>query len=89
MDSRYSKDQLLEFYRAQADTSHTSINVADLYVGGWNPEITTSTNNDTWVRRDEQKDVTGPEVCWDMSGSVEPLGLREMTEEEKEVYIVF
>ena len=86
-DCRYSKDQLLDFYRTQADTQTTHINIADLYVGGWNPEISTSANNDTWVRRDEQREVYGPEVCWDASGSVEPLSLREMTEEEKEVFI--
>ena len=85
IDSRYSKDQLLDYYKVQADAPHTSINIADLYVGGWNPEISASTNNETWVRRDEQKENFGPEVCWDMSGSVEPLGFRELTEEEQEV----
>lgn len=84
-DSRYSKEQLLDFYRVQAEgpSSHT---ISDLFVGGWTPEASSAINNDTWNSRESFKESNnGPEICWDYEGSIQPLGLIEMNEDEKEV----
>ena len=84
-DSRYSKEQLLDFYRAQAE-GPLSCSIADLFVGGWTPEASSATNSDTWNSRDSFKESNnGPEICWDYDGSIQPLGLIEMDEDEKEV----
>ena len=40
----------------------------------------------SWGRSEQGREVqTGPEICWDRDGTIEPLGLVEMDEEEKEV----
>ena len=54
---------------------------------GWEPSAANGVLSGAWSRRDEQaKDsVPGPEVCWDRDGLVAPLGLVDMSEEEKEV----
>ena len=84
-ESRYSKDQLLDLFRAQEKSGVSNVNLSDLYVDGWNPNYTNGTTNGGWGKRDDHKDATGPEICWDHEGSVHPLALAEMTEEEKEV----
>lgn len=40
-----------------------------------------------WGRSNEhgKENPPGPDVCWDREGTMQPLGLSEMTEEEKEV----
>ena len=54
----------------------------------WNPCEGTPTVNGSWNKRDDYKDShSGPEICWDHSGQVEPLALTEMNDEEKDVSI--
>ena len=56
-------------------------------MGGWNPGTASSSFNGTWARQDDHRESsTGPEVCWDYDGSVQPLGLVDMADDEKEVY---
>lgn len=64
------------------------MNLNDLFVDGWNPGNTNGTNNGGWGKRDDNKDISGPEICWDHEGSVHPLALAEMTEDEKEVRLI-
>jgi len=86
MDARYSKEQLLDLFRAQADSGGSHKNAAEHLIEGWNPSAISSAGNGTWNRRDDYKDGNnGPEICWDHEGSIEPLGLIDMSEEEKEV----
>lgn len=85
-ESRYSKDQLLDLFRAQADSATSSKNLSDFFVGGWNPGDASTNSNGTWSKKDDHKDsAAGPEVCWDHEGKVLPLGMIDITEEEKEV----
>lgn len=85
-DTRYSKDQLLNLYKAQRDSGALNKNVADYFAADWNPGTETSPVNGAWGRREDSKDnPSGPEVCWDHDGQMEPLGLLDMTEDEKEV----
>ncbi|KAL8711887.1 MAG: hypothetical protein Q9220_003831 [cf. Caloplaca sp. 1 TL-2023] len=86
-ENRYSKDQLLDLFRAQAKVGSSSASISDLFVDGWNPASTNGTSNGGWSRKDEFKDGTiGPEICWDYSGNVQPLALVDMTEQEKEAF---
>ncbi|KAL4778163.1 hypothetical protein BJX76DRAFT_343966 [Aspergillus varians] len=88
-DTRYSKEQLLDLYKAQRDTGILTKNVADYFVADWNPHIETPAVNGAWGKRDDHKDnSTGPEVCWDHGGQIEPLGLVDLTEDDKEIFSV-
>ena len=74
-------------FRAQGRAGQINHNVSDLYVDGWNPGSVNGTVNGGWGRKEDQKDPSnGPEICWDHEGSVQPLSLVEMSEEEKQVY---
>ncbi|KAL4879103.1 hypothetical protein BJY04DRAFT_194245 [Aspergillus karnatakaensis] len=88
-DTRYSKEQLLDLYKAQRDTGILTKNVSDYFVADWNPHNEPASANGVWGKRDDHKDnSTGPEVCWDHGGHVEPLGLVDMTDDEKETFSV-
>ncbi|KAL8932899.1 MAG: hypothetical protein Q9216_006623, partial [Gyalolechia sp. 2 TL-2023] len=87
LETRYSRDQLLDLFRAQPKAGPSNIPVSDLYEEGWNPPSANGTPNGTWSRRDEMKDgPSGPELCWDHDGNVQPLGLMDMTEEEQAAF---
>lgn len=86
VDARYSKEQLLDLFRAQAESGSLYKNASEHFIEGWNPSAPSSAANGSWNRRDDYKDGTsGPEICWDHEGSIQPLGLIDMSEEEKEV----
>ncbi|KAL8632071.1 hypothetical protein Q9189_002214 [Teloschistes chrysophthalmus] len=78
---------MLNLFRAQPDGVSPGFDIRDLYVDGWNPMPSRGMTNGGWSRKDESEDIAnGPEICWDHNGSVLPLGLSEMTEQEKEVF---
>lgn len=86
-ESRYSKDQLLNLFRAQYKSEQVTTNVAEYLVEGWNPDIASTATNGRWAGKDGFKDGTsGPEICWDYEGVSHPLGLNEMGDDEREVY---
>ncbi|RAH78312.1 hypothetical protein BO86DRAFT_391863 [Aspergillus japonicus CBS 114.51] len=87
-ETRYSKDLLLNLYKNQRDTGSLGKNVAEYFVADWNPHSSeTSPVNGAWGKREDSKDnPSGPEVCWDHGGHVEPLGLVEPTDDEKELF---
>lgn len=77
---------MLDLFRAQSDGGPLGPDVSDLYVDGWSPMPSRGMTNGGWSRKDEhEENAHGPEICWDHNGSVLPLGLSEMTEQEKEV----
>ncbi|KAL8665732.1 MAG: hypothetical protein Q9202_002042 [Teloschistes flavicans] len=78
---------MLDLFRAQSDGGPLGPDVSDLYVDGWSPMPSRGMTNGGWSRKDEhEENAHGPEICWDHNGSVLPLGLSEMTEQEKEVF---
>ena len=85
-ESRYSKDQLLDLFRTQDRNGFTNTRINDLHVDGWSPGTINGTSNGGWGKRDDNKEVAGPDICWDREGSVNPMAMQEVTEEEKEVY---
>lgn len=62
-DTRYSKSQLLDFYKAQPE-SELNQELPDLYMPGWEPSTANGVAAGAWSRRDDQsKDhAHGPEV---------------------------
>lgn len=84
---RYSKDQLLDLFKAQSTTDGgLKDGLQTLYVGGWQPDLPNGTPSATWGRNDHPRDnQPGPDICWDRSGNVEPLALVDMDDEEREV----
>lgn len=60
--------------------------MGDHFLASWDPHDDTAATNGAWAKKEDQKDSPpGPEVCWDYLGHYEPLGLIDMTEEEREV----
>jgi PERQ amino acid-rich with GYF domain-containing protein len=84
-EARYSKEQLLDMYRAQRESGSLGKNVEDCFVADWDPHMVTLPVNGAWGKRDDHKTSAGPEVCWDHGGQAEPLGLTDMSDGEKEV----
>ncbi|KAF3388936.1 GYF domain-containing protein mpd2 [Penicillium rolfsii] len=85
-DARYSKEQLLELYKAQRDTGSLNKHVEDYFVADWDPHTVSTPMNGAWGKRDDHKTSAGPEVCWDHGGQAEPLGLTDMSDGEKELF---
>lgn len=83
-EARYSKEQLLDLYKAQWEAGALSKNVEDYFVADWDPHMVTPPVNGAWGKHDH-KTSAGPEVCWDHGGQSEPLNLTEMSESEREV----
>ena len=84
-ESRYSKDQLLDLFRTQERNGFPGTDVNDLFVDGWRPGAVNGTSNGGWGKRDDLKEAAGPDICWDHEGSVNPIAIQEMNEEEREV----
>lgn len=86
-DTRYSKEQLLDLYKVQLNSEGgLRDGLPNLYVGGWQPELTNGSGSASWGRSEHSRDSQpAPDICWDKDGSVEPLGLIDMDEEEREV----
>ncbi|EPS33717.1 hypothetical protein PDE_08679 [Penicillium oxalicum 114-2] len=85
-DARYSKEQLLEMYKAQREAGYLSKHVEDYFVADWDPHTVSTPTNGAWGKRDDHKSSAGPEVCWDHGGQAEPLGLTDMSDGEKELF---
>ncbi|MCJ1400360.1 hypothetical protein MMC11_003565 [Xylographa trunciseda] len=88
-DSRYSREQLLDIFRTQGDSGILFKSPSEHLIEGWNPNTSTAASNGAWNRRDDHKDGSnGPEICWDYEGSIQPLGLLDVSEEEKELFSI-
>ena len=85
IDPRYTKDRLLDIYKAQQSADAPSRDVANLFVGNWDPGHSNGTNGRGWGKSHDARDSHGPTVCWDANGSVHPIGLEEMSEVERSV----
>lgn len=83
-ENRYPKDSLLSLFRQITLDSDDGLDA--LYAGGWEPQSMNGASGGAWGRSNEhgKENPPGPDVCWDREGTMQPLGLSEMTEEEKE-----
>lgn len=85
-DTRYSKDAILDIYKAHQASVSSNDNVARLFVNNWNPEQQNSSGTRGWGKSNDTRDHNhGPEICWDQSGEVQPIGLQDMSEVERSV----
>ena len=86
-EHRYSKEQLLQLFHTQHEADDLSDGLSSLFVGGWEPNATNGSSSTSWSRReDNSKDYAlGADICWEREGASLPLGLNEMTEDEKDV----
>lgn len=86
-DTRYSKDQLLDLYKAQLSSEGgLREGLSSLYVGGWQPDVSNGPTSAGWGRTEHSRDSQpAPDICWDRDGAGEPLGLMEMDDEERDV----
>ena len=87
-DTRYSKSQLLDLYRSQ-QTSDGGLRdgLPSLYVGGWQPDTANGAHSAGWSRNEHNRESQpGPDLCWERDGGVEPLGLTEMDDQERELF---
>lgn len=78
---RYSRDQLLSLFQANGIESADASN---LFVSGWNPTHVNGTARG-WGKSSEGTVPQDPTVCWDVAGSVKPIGLQDLSVEEREV----
>ncbi|KAK5112256.1 hypothetical protein LTR62_004417 [Meristemomyces frigidus] len=87
-DSRYSKEQLLDFYKTQQGTDGgLKDGLPDLFVGGWHPDLPNGSSSAGWGRSEHVRDTQpGPDLCWDRNGSMHPLGLTDMNDEERDLF---
>lgn len=85
---RYSKQELLEIFKFQQQSRVTDeSHVSRLFADGWAPnEPQGSSNRAGWGKNSDGKDCSAPEICWDFNGSTQPVGLVEMSEEEKRLF---
>lgn len=84
MDTRYSKDQLLELFREQRDAGDLDNDVSHLYVGDAETGYVNGQSQGRWSRREDttQDAAAGSEICFERNIISEPLGLTDMTEED-------
>lgn len=87
---RYPREQLLDVVRDMSKTAAAEESVSELLAGTWLPSIVNGSLDESAKSEDKDKDgMSGLDVCWDREGNAHPLGLTEMTDEEKEVYKPF
>jgi PERQ amino acid-rich with GYF domain-containing protein len=84
-DPRYTKDRILDIFKTQQNSDAPRRDVSNLYVGNWDPGHSNGTNGRGWGKSHDGRDNHGPTVCWDANGSVQPIGLEEMSEVERSV----
>lgn len=85
---RYPKNQLLDLFKAQhSSDGGLKDGLPSLYMPGWEPSIANGATSAGWGRTEHARDhAPGSDICWDRDGSIEPLGLTEMDDEEREVH---
>lgn len=85
-EARFSKNKLLEIYKTHQNTDESNIDVSRLFMNNWDPTHSNGVNGRGWGKSNDTRDQSyGPEVCWDQSGQIQPIGLEEMSELERMV----
>jgi PERQ amino acid-rich with GYF domain-containing protein len=81
---RYSKSQLLDIYRTQMETGASNGDISHLFENGWDPKQSNGANGrSSWGKISDGRDAQGPNIAWEPKGDIQPIGLEEMSEEEK------
>lgn len=86
LETRYSRSQLLDLFKEQRDAGDLETDLSELYVGESDASHGSNGNEGgKWGRHEPKENGVGPDICWDRGGGIEPLGLMDMTDAEKEV----
>ena len=84
-ESRYTKEQMLQVYQGQKMSGTLRKDLTRLFEGTWDPIKATSTDGGSWSKYENKDATIGPDVCWDSTAGNQPLGLVDMTDEERMV----
>lgn len=83
-DNRYDKDTMLDIWRTEQAKGSSNGDVSRLFVDNWDPGHSNGAPTRGWAKaNDSNGNSYGPHVCWNESGSTVPIGIQEMTEDEK------
>ncbi|RFU29861.1 hypothetical protein B7463_g6465, partial [Scytalidium lignicola] len=85
-ETRYSKDQLLDIFRSNQGSETANGDVSRLFTSTWDPGHSNGANGRGWGKTNDSRETHGPEVCWDQNGTVQPIGLEEMSALEKSIF---
>ncbi|KAK3389760.1 hypothetical protein B0H63DRAFT_464286 [Podospora didyma] len=82
---RYSKEELLDIYKSN---SHANIDPSSLYMPNWNPNQVNGVSSRGWGKGsgDSSHVPQDPTVCWEQNATVLPIGLQDMTAEERRTF---
>lgn len=73
-------------FKRQGESGSLGKTLSSLLVGGWDPSLSNDASSGFWNKKEDQKEGgPGPDICWDAEGTVQPLGLMDLTDDEKEV----
>lgn len=75
---RYSKEDMLSIYASQKELGLLGANLSRIFAGPWDLDAFETVSSNT-------KDP-GPEVCWNPEPVLEPLGMRDMDDIERQVW---
>lgn len=77
-DVRYTRDEMLGIFKIQHGNGALAGDLPRVFAGPWD------LSNGILHKPDSEK--TGAEICWNSQPTSLPLGLEDMTEEEKQVW---
>ncbi|KND91550.1 GYF domain-containing protein mpd2, partial [Tolypocladium ophioglossoides CBS 100239] len=80
--SRYTKDELLDMYRPQRAGDDPS----RLFISGWDPSSINGSNARGWGTSGDNHVPQEPGACWELNGDTTPMGLHDLSVEEKEAF---
>ena len=78
---------MLEIFQTLDDESLSNGLLPSSLSEGWLPSSASGSNRTDWNRKEELRDQQqhNLDVCWTFENSIQPMGLIEMDDEEKEV----
>ncbi|KAM0369410.1 hypothetical protein ACHAPZ_002950 [Fusarium culmorum] len=82
LPARYTREELLDIYSSQKPTG----DVSHLFAPGWNPGQMNGHAPRGWGKSNDNHIPQEPGACWNDSGESAPMGLQDMSVEEREAF---
>ncbi|CAM1511008.1 Fc.00g085210.m01.CDS01 [Cosmosporella sp. VM-42] len=80
--SKYTREDLLDVYRTQRGNDDAS----RLFIQGWNPGHINGNSARGWGKPNDNHIPQEPGACWDDAGDTAPMGLQDLSLQEKEAF---
>ncbi|KAI9163817.1 Ribonuclease P protein subunit p29 [Paramyrothecium foliicola] len=80
--ARYTKEDLLDMFRSQKPHDEPT----RLFIPGWNPNHVNGSQTRGWGKSSDNHVPQEPGACWDTHGETIPMGLQDLSAEEKEAF---